>query len=37
VLFAALIGVLWLKEGFGLQRAAGTALIVAGVMVLRLA
>jgi phosphonate utilization associated putative membrane protein len=36
VLFAALIGVLWLKEGFGLQRAFGTALIVAGVMSLRL-
>lgn len=37
VLFAALIGALWLKEGFGWQRAAGTALIVAGVMTLRLA
>jgi phosphonate utilization associated putative membrane protein len=37
VLFAALIGALWLKEGFGLQRAAGTLLIVAGVMALRLA
>ncbi len=36
VLFAALIGVLWLKEGFGLQRALGTALIVGGVMALRL-
>jgi phosphonate utilization associated putative membrane protein len=36
VLFAALIGALWLKEGFGLQRAAGTVLIVAGVMTLRL-
>lgn len=37
VLFAAAIGALWLKEGFGAQRAAGTALIVAGVMTLRLA
>jgi phosphonate utilization associated putative membrane protein len=37
VLFAAVIGALWLKERFGLQRALGTALIVAGVMVLRLA
>jgi drug/metabolite transporter (DMT)-like permease len=37
VLFAALIGARWLKEGFGWQRAAGTALIVAGVMTLRLA
>ena len=36
VLFAALIGVWWLKEGFGLQRALGTALIVGGVMSLRL-
>ena len=37
VLFAALIGAVWLREGFGVQRAAGTALIVAGVMSLRLA
>lgn len=37
VLFAALIGALWLKEGFGAQRAAGTLLVVAGVMALRLA
>jgi phosphonate utilization associated putative membrane protein len=36
VLFAALIGAVWLKEGFGAQRAVGTALIVAGVMGLRL-
>jgi phosphonate utilization associated putative membrane protein len=36
VLFAALIGAMWLKEGFGLQRAAGTVMIVAGVMTLRL-
>jgi phosphonate utilization associated putative membrane protein len=37
VLFAAALGALWLKEGFGLQRAAGTLLVVAGVMALRLA
>jgi phosphonate utilization associated putative membrane protein len=37
VLFAALIGVLFLRESFGWQRAAGTAVIVAGVMLLRLA
>jgi len=36
VLFAAVIGAIWLKEGFGVQRAAGSALIVAGVMTLRL-
>ena len=36
VLFAALIGAWWLKEGFGARRAAGTVLIVAGVMSLRL-
>jgi uncharacterized membrane protein len=36
VLFAALIGTLFLREGFGWQRAAGTLIIVAGVMVLRL-
>lgn len=37
VLFAAALGALWLKEGFGLLRAAGTLLVVAGVMGLRLA
>lgn len=37
VLFAAAIGALWLKEGFGALRALGTAMIVAGVMTLRLA
>jgi phosphonate utilization associated putative membrane protein len=37
VLFAALIGVLLLGERFGLQRALGTLVIVAGVMALRLA
>ena len=35
VLFAALLGTLLLKERFGLQRAAGTGVIVAGVMALR--
>jgi phosphonate utilization associated putative membrane protein len=37
VLFAAALGALWLKEGFGPLRAAGTLLVVAGVMALRLA
>jgi phosphonate utilization associated putative membrane protein len=37
VLFAALIGVVMLKERFRLQRALGTGAIVAGVMALRLA
>jgi phosphonate utilization associated putative membrane protein len=37
VLFATAIGALWLKEGFGPLRAAGTVLVVAGVMALRLA
>ena len=36
VLFAALIGVLMLKERFRFQRALGTGVIVAGVMALRL-
>ena len=35
VLFAAVLGTLLLKERFGLQRALGTAVIVAGVMALR--
>ena len=35
VLFAALIGTWLLKERFGLQRAIGTGVIVAGVMALR--
>jgi phosphonate utilization associated putative membrane protein len=35
VLFAALIGARWLEERFGLRRAAGTALIVGGVVALR--
>lgn len=35
VLFAAVIGTVWLKERFGLQRAIGTTVIVAGVMALR--
>jgi phosphonate utilization associated putative membrane protein len=37
VLFAALIGVVMLKERFRLQRAVGTGVIIAGVMALRLA
>jgi phosphonate utilization associated putative membrane protein len=36
VLFAALLGTWLLKEKFGLQRALGTAVVVAGVMALRL-
>jgi phosphonate utilization associated putative membrane protein len=36
VLFAALIGAKWLQEGFGVRRAAGTLLIVGGVVALRL-
>jgi drug/metabolite transporter (DMT)-like permease len=35
VLFAALMGAQWLKEGFGAGRIAGTALIVCGVVALR--
>ena len=37
VLFAALLGVVLLKESFGLQRGAGTLLIVGGIAALRLA
>jgi phosphonate utilization associated putative membrane protein len=37
VLFAALIGVVVLRERFGVQRALGTAVVVGGVMALRLA
>ena len=36
VLFAAILGTVLLKERFGLQRALGTLVIVAGVMALRL-
>jgi phosphonate utilization associated putative membrane protein len=36
VLFAAVLGTLLLKEKFGLQRAIGTGVVVAGVMALRL-
>jgi phosphonate utilization associated putative membrane protein len=36
VLFAALLGTLFLREAFGWQRALGTLVIVGGVMVLRL-
>ena len=35
VVFAAIIGTVLLKERFGLQRGAGTAVLVAGVMALR--
>jgi drug/metabolite transporter (DMT)-like permease len=37
VLFAAVLGTVLLKERFGLQRAAGTLVIVGGVVALRLA
>jgi phosphonate utilization associated putative membrane protein len=37
VLFAAVLGALFLKEAFGLQRGAGTLLIVGGIAALRLA
>lgn len=37
VLFAAVIGTLFLREPFGWQRAIGTGVILAGVMTLRLA
>ncbi len=37
VLFAALLGAWFLKESFGIQRAAGTFLIVGGIAALRLA
>ena len=36
VLFAAVLGTVLLKETFGLQRAIGTAVIVAGVVALRI-
>ena len=36
VLFAALIGAVWLKEGFGAMRFAGAASVVAGVAALKL-
>ena len=36
VLFAAVLGTVLLKEKFGLQRAVGTAVVVLGVMALRL-
>jgi drug/metabolite transporter (DMT)-like permease len=36
VLFAALMGSLWLKEGFGWRRVAGAASVVAGIAALRL-
>ncbi|HKW81647.1 MAG TPA: EamA family transporter [Casimicrobiaceae bacterium] len=36
VLFAALLGSFWLKEGFGWRRAAGAASVVAGIAALKL-
>jgi drug/metabolite transporter (DMT)-like permease len=36
VLFAALIGTLWLKEGFSLPRLAGAASVVLGIAALKL-
>ncbi len=36
VLFAALMGALWLREGFGLRRLAGAASIVLGIAALKL-
>jgi len=36
VLFAALIGVIWLKEGFGIMRFIGAASVVAGIAALKL-
>jgi drug/metabolite transporter (DMT)-like permease len=36
VLFAALIGAVWLKEGFGVMRLVGAASVVAGIATLKL-
>jgi drug/metabolite transporter (DMT)-like permease len=36
VLFAALIGAVWLKEGFGIMRLVGAASVVAGIAALKL-
>jgi uncharacterized membrane protein len=36
VLFAVLLGAMFLKEAFTVQRAVGTAAILAGVMALRM-
>ena len=36
VLFAALIGALWLKEGFGAMRLAGAASVAVGIAALKL-
>jgi drug/metabolite transporter (DMT)-like permease len=36
VLFAALIGTVWLKEGFGVMRLVGAASVVAGIAALKL-
>jgi uncharacterized membrane protein len=36
VLFAALMGSLWLKEGFGLRRVVGAVSVVLGIAALKL-
>ena len=36
VLFTALIGALWLREGFGVARIAGAASVVLGIAALKL-
>jgi drug/metabolite transporter (DMT)-like permease len=36
VLFAALLGSIWLKEGLGWRRLAGAASVVAGIAALKL-
>ena len=36
VLFAAVIGAVWLREGFGMMRLAGAAFVVAGIAALKL-
>ena len=36
VLLAALLGSIWLKEGFGWRRLAGAASVVAGIAALKL-
>jgi drug/metabolite transporter (DMT)-like permease len=36
VLFAAIIGAVWLREGFGLARVAGAASVAVGIAALKL-
>ncbi len=36
MLFAALFGAIWLKEGFGVLRLAGAASVVLGIAALKL-